>query len=141
MALERASTSPRLTSRTRADAPGLRLVNLCFLIFWQLLITPANKQMKKARRDGSRRAPTLVLAGPGLRAPRCQAINASLAGDPSEVTALGKRHWITSFRWVDGNINIGGESASVKGADRSMGRPAGCSDGPAGRVEAACTAC
>ena len=34
MALERAATSPRLTSRTRADAPGLRLVNLCFLIFW-----------------------------------------------------------------------------------------------------------
>jgi hypothetical protein len=24
----------------------------------------------------------------------------SLAGDPSEVTALGKRHWITSFRWL-----------------------------------------
>jgi hypothetical protein len=22
----------------------------------------------------------------------------SLAGDPSEVTALGERHWITSFR-------------------------------------------
>src|SRR5437588_1876130 len=58
--------------------------------------------------------PIVVLAGPGLRAPRCQAINASLAGDPSEVTALGKRHWITSFRWVDGNINIGGESAPVK---------------------------
>jgi hypothetical protein len=30
---------------------------------------PANK---KARRDGSRRAPFVVLAGPGLRAPRCQ---------------------------------------------------------------------
>jgi hypothetical protein len=37
-----------------------------------------------------------VLAGPGLRAPRCQAFE-GLAGDPSEVTALGKRHWITSF--------------------------------------------
>jgi hypothetical protein len=37
------------------------------------------------------------LAGPGLRAPRCQA-QESLAGDPSEVTALGVRHWITSFR-------------------------------------------
>ena len=41
-----------------------------------------------------------------------------LAGDPSEVTALRKRHWITSFRWVDGNTNIGGKSAPVKGPDR-----------------------
>jgi hypothetical protein len=40
---------------------------------------------------------TLELAGPGLEAPRCQAKTRS-AGDPSEVTALGKRHWITSFR-------------------------------------------
>jgi hypothetical protein len=31
------------------------------------------------------------------RTPFCQAQEA-LAGDPSEVTALGKRHWITSFR-------------------------------------------
>lgn len=31
---------------------------------------------------------------------------ASLAGGPSEVTALGMRHWTTSFR-VDGTINIG----------------------------------
>jgi len=43
-------------------------------------------------------APQLLkLAGQALRAPRCQA-KGSLAGDPSEVTALGKRHWITSFR-------------------------------------------
>src|SRR4051794_41821086 len=88
--------------------------------------------MKKARRDGSRRAPTLVLAGPGLRAPRCQAINASLAGDPSEVTALGKRHWITSFRWVDGNINIGGESVPVKAPEPTDRRPPGCSNGTGG---------
>ena len=54
---------------------------------------------KKARRNFSRRAPTFELAGPGLRAPRCQASKCEgLAGDPSEVTALGKRHWITSFR-------------------------------------------
>lgn len=33
------------------------------------------KQMKKARRDGSRRAPTLVLAGPGLRAPGARPSN------------------------------------------------------------------
>jgi hypothetical protein len=32
-----------------------------------------------------------------LRAPCCQA-KKGLAGDPSEVTALGIRHWITSFR-------------------------------------------
>jgi hypothetical protein len=32
-----------------------------------------------------------------LRAPCCEALE-SLAGDPSEVTALGVRHWITSFR-------------------------------------------
>jgi hypothetical protein len=31
-----------------------------------------------------------------LRAPCCQA-ETGLAGDPSEVTALGVRHWITSF--------------------------------------------
>jgi hypothetical protein len=42
---------------------------------------------------------TIVLAGPGAESARCQAKN-SLAGDPSEVTALGKRHWITSFRWL-----------------------------------------
>ena len=28
---------------------------------------------------------------------RSQAFKQGLAGDPSEVTALGKRHWITSF--------------------------------------------
>jgi hypothetical protein len=39
----------------------------------------------------------------------------SLAGDPSEVTALGKRHWITSFRCVDGNPSIGADSPDVKG--------------------------
>jgi hypothetical protein len=33
-----------------------------------------------------------------LRAPFAKP-KTSLAGDPSEVTALGKRHWITSFRW------------------------------------------
>src|SRR3981081_2656714 len=52
---------------------------------------------KKTRRDFSRRAPTfcnsLVQA---LRAPFCKA-QIRLAGDPSEVTALGVRHWITSF--------------------------------------------
>jgi len=37
----------------------------------------------------------LKLAGPGAES----ALQAKLcsAGDPSEVTALGKRHWITSF--------------------------------------------
>jgi hypothetical protein len=55
-----------------------------------------------------------------------------LAGDPSEVTALGKRHWITSFRWVDGNTNIGGESVPVKARNRPMGYPQGCSDGTGG---------
>jgi hypothetical protein len=48
-----------------------------------------------------------------LRAPFAKP-EKSLAGDPSEVTALGKRHWITSFRCVDGNISIGTESARVK---------------------------
>src|SRR3954451_23740465 len=52
---------------------------------------------KKTRRDCSRRVPTFVLAGPGAESARCQA-KTSLAGDPSEVTALGVRHWITSFR-------------------------------------------
>jgi hypothetical protein len=55
-----------------------------------------------------------------------------LAGDPSEVTALGKRHWITSFRWVDGNINIGGESVPVKGPEPADRLPPGCSDGTGG---------
>jgi hypothetical protein len=71
-----------------------------------------------------RRAPFLKLAGPGASAPvltfltfvfrirgkcwnECQicrtrkrpdAKQACLAGDPSEVTALDTRHWITSFR-------------------------------------------
>ena len=35
----------------------------------------ARSPNNNARRVGSRRAPTLVLAGPGLRAPRCQAVN------------------------------------------------------------------
>src|ERR1700730_14757833 len=51
------------------------------------------------RRDGiapvaSQHSCSLVQA---LRAPVCKA-KKSLAGDPSEVTALGVRHWITSFR-------------------------------------------
>lgn len=54
---------------------------------------------KKARRGGPV-APDFLLAGPGLRAPRCQASIQGSAGDPSEVTALGIRHWITSFRWL-----------------------------------------
>ena len=33
-----------------------------------------------------------------LRAPCLRSLEESLAGDPSEVTALGVRHWITSFR-------------------------------------------
>jgi hypothetical protein len=32
------------------------------------------------------------------RAPWLRSLEVSLAGDPSEVTALGVRHWITSFR-------------------------------------------
>jgi hypothetical protein len=60
-----------------------------------------------------------------LRAPFAKPIE-SLAGDPSEVTALGKRHWITSFRCVDGNISIGTESASVKGPNRCIEVEATC---------------
>jgi hypothetical protein len=37
------------------------------------------------------------LAGPGAESALWQSVK-SLAGDPSEVTALGVRHWITSFR-------------------------------------------
>jgi hypothetical protein len=58
---------------------------------------PRNDIPTKTRRDCSRRVPTFVLAGPGAENALCQAQEA-LAGDPSEVTALGKRHWITSFR-------------------------------------------
>jgi len=36
------------------------------------------------------------LAGPGAEAPELR----SSSGDPSEVTALEIRHWITSFRWL-----------------------------------------
>jgi hypothetical protein len=55
------------------------------------------KQNKK--RDGicSRRVQHLFLAGPGAESALWQSVK-SLAGDPSEVTALGVRHWITSFR-------------------------------------------
>ena len=53
---------------------------------------------KQKRRDGMTPSRpnfcnSLVQA---LRAPCCQA-STGLAGDPSEVTALGVRHWITSF--------------------------------------------
>jgi hypothetical protein len=41
----------------------------------------------------------------------------SLAGDPSEVTALGKRHWITSFSLVAEDFNIGRGAAAVKGEE------------------------
>jgi hypothetical protein len=55
------------------------------------------KKIKK--RDGI--APVasqlLFLAGPGAESALVQSVK-SLAGDPSEVTALGVRHWITSFR-------------------------------------------
>jgi hypothetical protein len=54
--------------------------------------------IKKTRRDGSRRVPTFVLAGPGAESAPLQSLKIRLAGDPSEVTALGERHWITSFR-------------------------------------------
>ena len=58
--------------------------------------------MKKTRQDFSCRVLTVVLAGPGAESARCQA-KTSLAGDPSEVTALDTRHWITSFRcWWKG---------------------------------------
>ena len=58
---------------------------------------PASVTKKKTRQDCSCRVLTIVLAGPGAESARCQA-KTSLAGDPSEVTALGIRHWITSFR-------------------------------------------
>jgi hypothetical protein len=41
--------------------------------------------------------PFVYLAGPGAETPVAKP-EQSLAGDPSEVTALGIRHWITSFR-------------------------------------------
>jgi ABC-type branched-subunit amino acid transport system substrate-binding protein len=55
-------------------------------------------QPKKDATGWPRRVPTLANSlVQALRAPCCQA-HTGLAGDPSEVTALGKRHWITSFR-------------------------------------------
>jgi hypothetical protein len=51
---------------------------------------------KKTRRDCSRRAATFISLVQALRRPLPS--SRSLAGDPSEVTALGIRHWITSFR-------------------------------------------
>ena len=53
-------------------------------------------QMKKRGGKGSRRAPTLVSLVQALERPE-PGLKPGLAGDPSEVTALGKRHWITSF--------------------------------------------
>ena len=58
---------------------------------------PRNDAIKKTRRDFSRRVQLLFLAGPGAESAPVQSVK-SLAGDPSEVTALGVRHWITSFR-------------------------------------------
>jgi len=55
--------------------------------------------IQNKKRDGM--APVasqlLFLAGPGAESALVQSVK-SLAGDPSEVTALGVRHWITSFR-------------------------------------------
>ncbi len=55
--------------------------------------------IQNKKRDGM--APVasqpLHLAGPGAESALVQSVK-SLAGDPSEVTALGVRHWITSFR-------------------------------------------
>ena len=70
----------------------IRLRRMAWASCRQIAPTNQANQNEKARRDCSRRAPALVLAGPGLRAPRCQAEKTGLAGDPSEVTALGKRH-------------------------------------------------
>jgi hypothetical protein len=55
------------------------------------------RRKQKTRRDCSRRVQYLFLAGPGAESAPVQSVK-SLAGDPSEVTALGVRHWITSFR-------------------------------------------
>src|SRR6476646_5071955 len=56
------------------------------------------RSRQRARRDFSRRARTsFKLAGPGAENAFRPSYRSS-AGDPSEVTALGKRHWITSFR-------------------------------------------
>ena len=52
---------------------------------------------KKARRDGSRRAPIVARWSRAESAPMPDPKTQGLAGDPSEVTALGIRHWITSF--------------------------------------------
>ena len=62
--------------------------------------TPRNDESSGKKRRGGMApvAPQLLkLAGPGAESALCQALR-GLAGDPSEVTALGKRHWITSFR-------------------------------------------
>jgi hypothetical protein len=42
--------------------------------------------------------PNSYLAGPGAETPVAVLFKKSSAGDPSEVTALGIKHWITSFR-------------------------------------------
>lgn len=52
--------------------------------------------MKRAFRVTSER-PSPILAEPDGKTALSEAL-LSLAGDPSEVTALGMRHWTTSFR-------------------------------------------
>ena len=63
-----------------------------------MVLAALNNPKQKTRRDGSRRVQLLLLAGPGTESAQWQSVNFRLAGDPSEVTALGVRHWITSFR-------------------------------------------
>jgi hypothetical protein len=60
----------------------------------------------------------------------------SLAGDPSEVTALGVRHWITSFRWL-WEPQYSSESAAVK----ALGTKRVCRTEPCIAVEAASLPC
>jgi len=60
----------------------------------------ARHDHKRQRRGGKNPSrPLCCLAGPGLEAPFVAEPKVkSSAGDPSEVTALGERHWITSFQ-------------------------------------------
>src|SRR3954447_26374005 len=96
--LQRAKISRRITAE-------FVVLTSCFVLISNCRIPPlcpgaragiTGVSNKKTRQDCSRRVPTFVLAGPGAES--ALPSQKSLAGDPSEVTALGVRHWITSFR-------------------------------------------
>jgi hypothetical protein len=93
------AAASRTARKSSARCPGMLIAASRHTASRRLTGFRFQRDRKEKARRGGPVAPDFLLAGPGLRAPRCQAFSQSSAGDPSEVTALEIRHWITSFRW------------------------------------------